>query len=79
MELKVCIGEFCHLKGAERVIKGLQELCKNSKVEVTFTGCFCLGKCKEPGVTVQYMDKQYKVVCSEVEDFFHKVIVSKLG
>ena len=54
MEIKVCIGSACHLKGSYEVIKRCQEYIEkndlSSKIELK--SAFCLGKCSE-AVSVQ--------------------------
>jgi NADH:ubiquinone oxidoreductase subunit E len=58
MEIKVCIGSACHLKGSYDVIKKIQGYLEEHKLEdrVTLKSSFCLGHCSE-AVSVQLDDK----------------------
>ncbi len=54
MEIKVCIGSACHLKGSYEVIKVFKNYVAENTLEDTITlkSSFCLGKCSE-AVSVQ--------------------------
>ena len=49
MEINVCIGSACHLKGSYDVIKEFQKVLKEYKLEekITLKGAFCLNQCTE--------------------------------
>ncbi len=53
MNLKVCVGSSCHLKGSYEVIEAFKEILKKYDVEdlVELQASFCLGYCSQ-GVTV---------------------------
>lgn len=53
MEIKVCIGSSCHLRGSYEVIEKLKKLIADNALEdkVDLAASFCLGKCGT-GVTV---------------------------
>ncbi len=56
--IEVCIGSACHLKGSCEVIKTLQRLIKENKLEerVELKSAFCLGACgKDVSVRVDGM------------------------
>lgn len=80
MKIKVCIGSSCHLKGSRNVVESLQNLIKdnNLKDSVDLSGVFCMGRCKENGVSVSVDDKLFSVVPDDVEDFFENEIKAKL-
>ena len=48
-DLVVCVGESCHLNGAEIVVKSFKELISQNKLEdrVSLKGSFCIGECCE--------------------------------
>ncbi|GAU77289.1 (2Fe-2S) ferredoxin domain-containing protein [Fusibacter sp. 3D3] len=54
MEIKVCIGSACHLKGSYDVIKKFQACITKHQLEETIIlkSSFCLGKCSD-AVSVQ--------------------------
>lgn len=47
MEIKVCVGSACHLKGSYLVIEKIQEYVKKNKLDnkIELKASFCLGKC----------------------------------
>jgi NADH:ubiquinone oxidoreductase subunit E len=47
MEIKVCIGSACHLKGSYEVIKRIQAYIVKYNLEksTTLKSSFCLGQC----------------------------------
>jgi NADH:ubiquinone oxidoreductase subunit E len=77
MEVRICIGEFCHLKGSEIVTRVFMEQAEMEKLgeALSLKGVFCLGKCQEPGVTVKVGDKLHKVQYEDAEGFFQSVVL----
>lgn len=57
MEIKVCIGSACHLKGSYDVIKNIKEYLEEYDLEnmIVLKSAFCLGNCSE-AVSVQIDD-----------------------
>lgn len=52
MEVSVCVGSSCHLKGAYDVIKRFQELAEMYAIgEIALSASFCRDKCRD-GVVV---------------------------
>lgn len=77
MNICVCIGSSCHLKGSYDVIKKLEELIEkhNLKDKVVLKGNFCLGHCDQ-GVTVKVNDNFLQNVNKDnVEEKFLKEIL----
>lgn len=58
MDVFVCIGSSCHLKGSYDVIKGFQELIESNQLadKVNLNASFCLGECTH-GVTIKVDDR----------------------
>ncbi|MDD4141605.1 MAG: (2Fe-2S) ferredoxin domain-containing protein [Bacteroidales bacterium] len=76
MNVKVCVGSSCHLKGSYDVIEAFKEILKKYDVEdlVDLQASFCLGYCSQ-GVTVQ-ADALDKPAIEKVGDdhiFIHNV------
>jgi len=49
MNIKVCVGSACHLKGSYDVIEEIQHFVKTNNLEDTIElkASFCLGKCTD--------------------------------
>ena len=78
MNVTVCIGSSCHIKGSRYVVEQLQNhISKNNlKDKVELSGSFCMGRCRE-GVCVTVDGKFFSVSSQTTEDFFEKEILSK--
>jgi len=77
MEVMICIGSSCHLKGAEPVIhrlsKRIAELGLTERI--TLKGSFCIGDC-ENGVCLSVDGKQIRGISPENADaFFEREIL----
>ncbi len=59
MDIFVCIGSSCHLKGSYQIVNLMKEnLDKNGIADkVNLNGAFCFGKCSGDGVTVKIDDE----------------------
>jgi redox-sensing transcriptional repressor len=77
MELLICVGSSCHLKGSEVVIKTFQSLIEKEAVgkKVILKGSFCMGKCSENGVTIKLNDQFYKTRFEDAESFFYEHVM----
>ncbi len=80
MDIFVCVGSSCHLKGSKAVIDKLTELIKSNNVEskAVLKGSFCMGQCSHEGVSVKINDNIYSVTDEDVEMFFNKKILPKI-
>lgn len=54
INIKICIGSSCHLKGAPIIVELLQEKIKefNLNNKINLMGSFCSGHCNRLGVTI---------------------------
>ncbi len=78
MEIFVCVGSSCHLKGSKNVIDRLTSLIKENGLEekVILKGSFCMGKCGLDGVSIKINDEVYSVVLEDIDMFFNKKILA---
>ncbi len=80
ININICIGSACHLNGAYNVIKGLQQIIENRKLEdkIAVKAAFCLGECTK-AVSVKIDDDKVISVGEEsVEEFFEQHVVRRL-
>ncbi|HBI72527.1 MAG TPA: hypothetical protein DEG06_03920 [Lachnospiraceae bacterium] len=70
MNIYVCVGSSCHLKGSYDVIQLMkQELAAHHlEDKVNLSAAFCLGKCKD-GVSVKINDE---IICGVSKDNFNE-------
>ncbi len=81
MQVTVCIGSSCHIKGSPEIVKLMQKAIEEYQLEnrVTLAGSFCIGKCNRVGVTLQVDDDIYTGITTEnFETFFKQQILNKL-
>ena len=80
VNITICIGSSCHLKGSRKVVEQLQTLVaeKNLKDEISLSGTFCLGKC-ETGVSVMVDGEYFSVSPETVDEFFENTVLSRLN
>lgn len=71
MEIRVCIGSSCHLRGSYDIINLMKEAVKNNKLDekANLAAAFCLGKCGN-GVSIK-VDEQ--VICGVTKENFDEV------
>lgn len=80
MEVKVCVGSSCHLKGSYEVIQKLKELIESNKIEdkVELKASFCLGNCSN-GVSMEINGELISNANPEnIKQIFNEKIISKI-
>ncbi len=79
MEVIVCIGSSCHLKGARDVVQILERLIQLHSLgdRIDLKGSFCMGECTG-GVCVSVDGKRFSVTPLKTEAFFTNEIVGRL-
>lgn len=78
MNISVCIGSACHLKGSYHIINTLQQLVSRHNLEdrVEIKAVFCMQECGH-GVSVRVEEGPVHFLTSDsVEDFFAAEILS---
>ena len=83
MRITVCIGSSCHVKGSRQVVRSLQQLIAEHKLEdkVTLGGTFCMSNCqKGVCVTIETIDSEtiFSVTPETVEEFFRENVLEKV-
>lgn len=76
IELSVCIGSSCHLKGSYNVIRTFEQLieAQNLHDQLELKAQFCMQQCQN-GVSVSVGDKIYSVSPETAKSFFATTIV----
>lgn len=77
MDIQICIGSACHLKGSYEVIEKFKKLVKDHpENEIELKSSFCLGQCSD-AVSVKVLDTVYSVSPETAEHFFKSVILEE--
>ncbi len=80
-DLVVCVGESCHLNGAEIVVKNFQDLIARNQLHgrVSLKGSFCIGECCESNqVSVRFGDRVFAVNPEDCAAAFSSQVLSTL-
>ena len=80
MQISICVGSSCHLKGSRLIVEHLQQLVNENGLSgrVELTGTFCMGRCQD-GVSVLVEGTPYSVSPQTVEAFFTSVVLPALN
>ena len=78
MNIYVCVGSSCHLKGSRQVVETLQRLIAEHGLgdKVELGGTFCLGKCQQ-GVCAMLDGRDFSLSPETAEEFFNTEILPK--
>ena len=79
VDITVCVGSTCHVKGSNQVVEQLQNLIKLNRLsdKVALRGTFCVGNCQK-GVSVTVNGELFSVHPETVNEFFTEQILAKV-
>ena len=80
IDLNICVGSSCHLKGSYRVIRALENLIAAASLEneIEMKARFCMQQCQN-GVSVSIDDEIYSLSPESTETFFRDVVLKKIN
>ena len=81
IDLSVCVGSACHIKGSYNVINNFQQIIEeyNLSDKVKLKAIFCLGHCTK-GVSVKIDESEvYSVTGNSSRKFFESEVIPKLS
>jgi NADH:ubiquinone oxidoreductase subunit E len=80
LELSVCIGSSCHIKGAYNVIQTFQQLIEEHNLhdKINFKSSFCVKQCQNPGVAVLVDGEEHHVAADAPREFFNTQVMTKV-
>jgi len=80
VNITVCIGSSCHLKGSRIVVERLEHLIleRGLKDEIALCGAFCTGQC-QTGVSVRLDEAYFSLNPENVEQFFLLTVLPRLA
>ncbi|MBR4986599.1 MAG: NAD(P)H-dependent oxidoreductase subunit E [Proteobacteria bacterium] len=82
LDIKVCVGSSCHIKGSQAIVQMLQDAIAENHLEdkITLSGSFCTGNCNRIGVTIIVDEKTFTGVIPETfNDFFRVNVLSRVS
>ena len=77
LELSVCIGSSCHLKGSYNIIQIFQQMIEENALhdKVDFKANFCMKECQGSGVAVSVDGTVHHLQPETARDFFKQTIL----
>ena len=81
MDVQICVGSSCHLKGSYNVIRAFQRLVEEYGLqdEIELKAAFCKGRCTE-GVSTMFGDEFVgNVTPDNAVEVFRKYALDPLG
>ncbi len=81
LQVQICVGSSCHLKGSYHIINTFHELIKSHDIgdRVELKASFCLGHCTK-GVAVKIGENFVEdITVSNAARLFEEHVVKKLG
>lgn len=79
INITVCIGSSCHIKGSRQVVEELQNLIAQNelKEKIELSGTFCMGRC-EDGVCVKVDGDFYSVKRETLDEWFKTEVLPRI-
>ena len=80
IELSVCIGSSCHIKGSYNVIQTFQQMIEENNLhgQVDFKGTFCMKQCDKPGVALALDNDKFNIDPAQARTFFKENVLPKV-
>lgn len=79
LELHVCIGSSCHLKGSYNVIQTFQQMIEENDLhdQVSMKAQFCMKRCQQ-GVSVVLEEEPHSVSPETAREFFRNAVLARM-
>jgi len=80
IELSVCIGSSCHLKGSYNVIQTFMQLIEEYRLhnKIDLKSTFCMKRCECAGVGLFIDGKAYHIPSETAKEIFLTVVMPKV-
>lgn len=77
LEVSVCIGSSCYVKGSYNVIQAFQQLIEEHDLhdKINLKAAFCMKECQINGVSVNVNGEAYNVSPEKARAFFKDKII----
>ena len=78
LEVSICIGSSCHLKGSYNIIQQFQQLLEEHSLHnsIELKGSFCMKQCNCDGVAVTIGSEIYHIKPEAAIEFFKTTVLS---
>jgi NADH:ubiquinone oxidoreductase 24 kD subunit len=79
LELNVCIGSSCHIKGSYNLIQTFQQMMEEEQLhdKIEMRAQFCMKRC-QCAVSVSIGDEVFSVAPEDGREFFRSTVITRL-
>ena len=80
MEITICVGSSCHIKGSHSFIDYLQKVIAENQLEeyIVLKASFCIGNCSE-GINIKINDERIVVTgLDDLKEIFQKRVIPEI-
>jgi NADH:ubiquinone oxidoreductase subunit E len=67
MNIKICVGSACHIRGSNIVIEKIKKLQEKYDFEIELKASFCLERCTTNGVSIEIDEEKLTVTPENIE------------
>lgn len=80
LELSICIGSSCHLKGSYNVVQEFQQLIEEHALHgrIDLKATFCMRQCQKKGVAVSIDGEAFDVAPEAARTFFAETVMPRI-
>ena len=80
MNITICVGSSCHLKGSRAVVERLEQLISEGgyQQQIALCGSFCMGHC-QTGVSVLLDGAYFSLAPEDTERFFVQTVLPTIA
>ncbi len=80
IELNVCIGSSCHLKGSYNVIQTFMQLIEENNLHnrIDLKSTFCVKRCECSGVGLFINNEAHHIQPESAKEFFSTMVLPKV-
>ena len=77
IEISICIGSACHLRGSYNVIQIFQQKIEEHALhdQINFKSAFCMKQCQNKGVTVAVNGNTYNILPENAGALFQSTVL----
>ena len=80
MDIYICVGSSCYLKGSQDIVALLQKDIgeHNLQDKINLLGTLCIGKCNRVGVSIKVNEEiHFGITKDNYQEFFNQNILSQ--
>jgi len=79
LEINVCVGSACHMKGSYNVIQTFQQAIEDHSLhgKIALKAMFCMKQCHKNGVSLRVGEEYFSIPAQTAGAFFKTVVLPR--